>query len=175
MLCFSSAFYDVHGLFFDPGAGGAPRTPQGFELDPGWQVAECELLSIEKLRDDWDGMGAKAPDPKVVESAFIFLDSIRVGGDSQPPESISASPRGRIVFSWQCFEAEIVDPTRISFFREFPDGEVASWSIDLTTSSVRERNDVQLDKSLVETSYLSIPLYRIEPLDIPQNEAWGQG
>jgi hypothetical protein len=174
MKLFSSALYDVHGLLFDPGAGGSPQTPQGFELDPGWQLAESELLAIQRLRDDWDGMGAKAPDPKVVESAFIFLDILRISGDSQPPESITASPRGRIVFSWQCFEAEIVDPTRISFFQEFPDGEIATWNRD-SAKSVRERNSVQPDKSLLETSYVSIPHHWIGLPNIPQNESWVQG
>ena len=176
-MLLSSALYDVNAIFLDDLAGGVTLTPQGLEMNPGWQVAERELLEIGRLRDDWDGMGAKAPDPETVENAFVFLNRLRREGDSLPPGAITASPRGRIVFSWHIretyLEAEIIDSTQISFFVEFPDGEMLSG--DVNSSLPRdERSDVRLYNALVESSYLFSRVHSIGYIGLPQNEFWSQ-
>jgi hypothetical protein len=176
-MALSSAIFDVTVAPSDKSAGGTSRTLQGLEIDPGWQVAERELIEIEKLKDDWDGMGAKAPHPKTAEGAFLFLDWLRSGGDIQPSDSITASPQGHIVFVWTIrdtyIEVEILDPIRGYFFLEFPDGEILSWDFQLPVIS-DESVDVRLGNTLLESSYFFSRAARVELTGLPESEAWGQ-
>ena len=81
------------------------------ETSSNWSSIERELLALRRLENDWDGLGALAPAPEIVDSALTFVNSIRMQGPFLPPNRVLAGPLGEIVFEWQSsgsiFEAEI--------------------------------------------------------------------
>lgn len=86
-----------------------------------WYAAGVELAAIGWLRDDWDGEGAKAPTPAVLESAIRAFKRFEESGLTAP-SSVVASPNGAVVFTWETAtsyrEAEIPQPNRISWMLE---------------------------------------------------------
>ncbi len=81
----------------------------------GWRRADDALRAIRLLGDDWDGNGARAPLAGVVDAAIRI--GRRLASQRWPePASLSASPSGSIVMSWQehnqYLEIEVVSPTR---------------------------------------------------------------
>lgn len=81
------------------------------ETSLNWSSIERELLALRRLEDDWDGLGALAPVPEIVDSALTFINETREMTPSRPPNRVLAGPLGEIVFEWQSsgsiVEAEI--------------------------------------------------------------------
>lgn len=80
-------------------------------LEGLWAQWFENLLSIRSLQDDWDGDGADAPTPEVVDAASRFLNAIRRSKQFPVPNRIVPSPNGTVVIEWQLpniyIEAEI--------------------------------------------------------------------
>jgi hypothetical protein len=95
-----------------------------------WKAIRADLLLIARLRDDWDGQGAKAPSPPVVESAFHILRLFHEGGLSVP-SSVVAAPDGAVVFTWETpnsyREAEISRPGHITWMAERENRPTRHW------------------------------------------------
>ena len=102
-----------------------------FDLARAWTACEQRLYEISKLTDDWDGLGADAPDVDAKDTAFKFLGVLRARRDP-PPHRIIASPEGSIVFEWQeepglRVEAEIIQRDLVEISRkEFGDEPIFS-------------------------------------------------
>jgi hypothetical protein len=73
---------------------------QSFVVAP-WNRAREQLLEIRRLDDDWDGLGALAPNRKVVDSAVELLNEWRKTNPDFPPDRILAGPMGEVVIEWQ--------------------------------------------------------------------------
>ena len=95
-----------------------------------WDAIRAELVLIGRLRDDWDGQAARAPEPAVVESAFYILTAFKDRGLAAP-SSVVASPTGAVVFTWETStsyrEAEISEPFRITWMSERDDRPTRHW------------------------------------------------
>src|SRR5437667_10595783 len=61
-----------------------------------WLDRENELKAIRRYRDDWDGMGATAPNPHIVDNAIRFLRKLNREGEMGAPDSVGASPTGAL-------------------------------------------------------------------------------
>ena len=144
----SSALFDVHELA-GANVGGGATTPHDLERDARWERVNNDLLLIERLRDDWDGLGAKAPAFHIVKSAYILFHQLRRDQGLPPPNALSASPKGSIVFTWNqsgtYLEAEIPDPQRVVWLLELSNGQSSMWT-DITSW------DVQIEESPRESS-----------------------
>ena len=57
----------------------------GKQLAEEWVSSANRLNDFDRLVDDWDGLGATAPDQDVVESAKIFLSLKRKQDPESPP------------------------------------------------------------------------------------------
>jgi hypothetical protein len=66
-----------------------------------WAEREAELLKIRKYRDNWDGFGADAPDPELVDVAISFLRELRARNEMTPPGRVALSPDGLVAIEWQ--------------------------------------------------------------------------
>jgi len=102
------------------------------ESDSRWTRAEERLLVLRRLEADWDGLGADAPNPELVDSAVQFLAAFRRENPGRPPDSVVAGPNGQIVFEWQLdgllFEAEMEEPGIVEWLRKEPGGPATTWS-----------------------------------------------
>lgn len=78
-----------------------------------WLACVRRLLELRELPDDWDGEGAEAPRPEVVDSAIEYVE-LRLEGLLPPPARIAASPSGAVIMEWQLgksyLEIEIAEP-----------------------------------------------------------------
>jgi hypothetical protein len=79
----------------------------------GWGPTIDELLRLRRLRDDWDGEGAEAPAPELVDSAITLAQDLQARG-WLPPERVLASVNGTIYFEWHTphgyVELEVTSP-----------------------------------------------------------------
>jgi hypothetical protein len=91
-----------------------------------WLERENELKTIRRFKNDWDGMGAAAPNPHVIDNAIRFLRKLKQTEDAPAPDSITASPTGSVVLIWnsndEYVEAEIAVEWIIEWMRETPSG-----------------------------------------------------
>lgn len=90
-----------------------------FDLTRSWTRCYEKLESISKLKEDWDGMDADAPDPDILETAFKFIGQIRASGEL-PPSRIVAMANGGILVEWHFdkenrIEAEITESGVIEY------------------------------------------------------------
>jgi hypothetical protein len=99
----------------------------------GWAAAAKELMSLIRLRDDWNGPGSAAPRPDVLHSAFDIFRALH-DNRSPAPSSVVASPNGSVVITWETAtsyrEAEIAEPYQISWMLEREERPTRHWEED---------------------------------------------
>ncbi len=64
-----------------------------------WNTCLEKVRAIRDLPDDWDDAGSKAIELEVVEKSERLLNAFMVSG-VKPPEAITPSPDGSIIFGW---------------------------------------------------------------------------
>ncbi len=79
-----------------------------------WNDRIDDLLDIRRLTDDWDGLGAPAPKPRLVDSAIMLAGWMR-GRGVLPPARIVPGLTGTVLFEWQpgpgdYVEVEVTEP-----------------------------------------------------------------
>lgn len=105
------------------------------DLAPQVQWRRCleDLRNLKALRDDWDGLGALAPDPQLIDSAFVVLRPLQKDGADVP--EVSATPTGGVFLEWQgddiYLEAEIEQPHIVSWMRQRPACKTEHWQEEL--------------------------------------------
>src|SRR4051812_11420687 len=99
-------------------ASSAPADIQAIGL---WEQREAELLAIRKFQDDWDGFGAEAPDPNLVDVAVAFLEELCRRDPSDPPMRVTLSPDGFVAMEWQkgdnFLRAEVATDSAVEWMR----------------------------------------------------------
>jgi hypothetical protein len=104
-----------------------------------WEASVGMLRSLGKLTDDWDGLGAGAPQPELVDSAESFLETFRRRHPRLVPTRIAATPDGSIVFEWQAgrmvLEAIIEAPDVIDLMLEEPNQPTLRWQENLENNN----------------------------------------
>ncbi len=92
--------------YSDP-ADGPPRT---------WAGVIDDLLALRGLEDDWDGQGAPAPEPAVVDTALAVATDFRSAG-LEPAHRAVAGVNGTVVMEWfsasMYCEVEVIAPDRV--------------------------------------------------------------
>lgn len=66
--------------------------------NPEWYHRLNDIELLRKFPDDWDGKGAKRPDPILIDSSKEFIEIIRER--FIPPQLISPEAKGTILFLW---------------------------------------------------------------------------
>jgi hypothetical protein len=88
-----------------------------------------QLLSFQKLGDDWDGLGAKALPMSLIASAVELAQTVQ-HDDFRLPCQVVPGPDGEIILDWQgrgtYWEAEICQPDTAEWMLVLPDGRRAS-------------------------------------------------
>ena len=78
-----------------------------------WAALIDDLLALRGLKDDWDGLGAEAPHPALVDSA-IKLVQRRLTGRMPPADRVIPGVNGTIFFEWHIpdsyTEIEVIAP-----------------------------------------------------------------
>lgn len=72
----------------------------GREPNVKWQLAFSQLIQLSYLEHDWDGDGARKPDPETIKGVVMWLRNLQ--NDNQPPPTrIVADPDAAIIIEWQ--------------------------------------------------------------------------
>jgi len=112
-----------------------------------WLAAEQQLIEIAQLEDDWDGLGAEAPEPEILESAIELLSNLRSIHRSPPPVHIVASANGTILFEWQgegfYSEVEVVEPGHAACMAQSAGGPVTHWEESWSSSQGQMQQERQ--------------------------------
>lgn len=86
-----------------------------------WEEILTKVRGFRDLEDDWDGLGAKAPDPALVESAIRFAGLGQQGGMATPAVVVPGLD-GSVIFDWQTadvyMEVEICKPGYGEFMKK---------------------------------------------------------
>jgi hypothetical protein len=83
-----------------------------------WEATVQKVVSFRDLGTDWDGLGARAPSPELLESSVGLAYVMRDRG-VDPPQCVIAGINGTVSFEWHdrdgtYTEIEIIRP----FFAE---------------------------------------------------------
>ena len=80
-----------------------------------WLQLIDDLLAARSLKDDWDGLGAIAPNPAVVDFAITLAQYFQAKGIA-PSDFAVAGVNGMVQFEWHSpqgfLEIEVVAPDR---------------------------------------------------------------
>jgi hypothetical protein len=80
-----------------------------------WPRLIDDVLTLRSLRDDWDGQGAEAPDPAVLDGALKFAQDFRAA-QMPPADRVIAGVNGTVYFEWHgsggYLEIEVTAPDR---------------------------------------------------------------
>jgi hypothetical protein len=86
------------------------------EIRKGWAEITKKLGEFLSLEDDWDGGGAKKPDPEIIRFCTVFANGL-ADLSTTPASSVSPTVEGGVVFQWQSeaarLEFEINEPFRV--------------------------------------------------------------
>jgi hypothetical protein len=100
-------------------ANGAESSPKVQNSDC-WEEVITKVLGFRGLGDDWDGLGARVPDPVLVESAVLFAQ-LGLQAGMTPPSVVVPGLDGCVIFEWQKVEAymevEICKPGCAEFMK----------------------------------------------------------
>ncbi|HXG08675.1 MAG TPA: hypothetical protein VNK04_02705 [Gemmataceae bacterium] len=97
-------------------AGDASVWSQAEEETERWNQWLEELRRLRRLEDDWDGEGAVAPHPNLVDRAIRLVGELQ-WLDVPPPDRIFPSTNGTIYFEWFTpegyWEIEVLSPKEV--------------------------------------------------------------
>ena len=89
-----------------------------------WSDVTDDLLRLRLLEDDWDGQGADAPAPSVVDAALNVANDLRTAG-MPPADRAVAGVNGTVFFEWhhpkQYLEIEVFTADRAEGRWVYPD------------------------------------------------------
>lgn len=101
-------------------------------LEAKWNHIDSKLTALQQLTDDWDGLGASAPNLGVIHRARAFSARWRKQQPATPPSRVLAAPDGSVVFEWQdnsmILEVEINEPGRAHYTLEEPGKPPRFWT-----------------------------------------------
>jgi len=96
-------------------ASGFAAAGPGDESWREWTRRIDDLLSARTLADDWDGQGAVAPHPALVDGAITLALSFQTDG-TRPADFVIPGVNGTVVFEWhdpvEYVEVEVTAPDR---------------------------------------------------------------
>jgi hypothetical protein len=103
-------------------------------LGQEWRNRKDELLAFRRYRDDWDGFGADAPDPAVVDVAVSYLDKLKREYFAFPPHRVALSPDGMVAIEWHLsgdfLRAEVVSIEQVTWMLAQSGLETSFWDAD---------------------------------------------
>lgn len=115
-------------LFRTPQSVTPSESPDERVLHPGWgdtkawDAAVDELLRYRMYDEDWDGNGAAAIPPELVDSAIRLCTRFRRDG-LPPPSCVLPGVNGTVVLEWttpgERLKVEVIEPNLAEALRSF--------------------------------------------------------
>lgn len=97
------AYTPTRTFFADPTPAAARRSSMAAfatRQHSGWDVVYRAINAMRDLSDDWDGDGAAAPSPPVVNNALRIAAALELQDGFPPPSRVLPSVNGTIVLEW---------------------------------------------------------------------------
>ncbi len=105
---------------------------QAEDRDSEWKKAIRKIHSMLALRDDWDGLGAKAPSSAAVFHGIRLAIAKLETPDYPAPTRVVVTPAGTIGLEWQrgsvYTEAEVGESSQSDWMRIVPGRNTEHWS-----------------------------------------------
>jgi hypothetical protein len=98
-----------------------------------WRPVIDEIVAMQHLGDDWDGLGADAPSQELVASAVGLAYLLHDCG-IDPPAAVAPGPSGTVLFVWHFAdgaysEIEIDRPLHAEVMLLEPNKPARHWSL----------------------------------------------
>jgi hypothetical protein len=98
-----------------------------------WESAVQKIIEYQRLGDNWDGFGAKAPSQELLQSAIGLAYVFRENG-VDPPHRLAPGVDGSVIFEWQdpdgtYTDVEIVRPLHAECMRIEPGQPAKHWTL----------------------------------------------
>jgi hypothetical protein len=97
-----------------------------------WAEREVDLLRIRSCGANWDGFGAEAPNPELVDAAISFLHELRTRDENNPPGRVALSPDGFVAIEWEngnsFLRAELQNCSEVEWMQVSPEKPTAFWT-----------------------------------------------
>ena len=99
-------------LSFQPQSASAMESAE----EAKWREIGEEINGFRSCRNNWDGLGATAPNPDIIDRAIAFIELARERFGDRAPTRATLGPNGSVAIEWRyksgvCYEAEIdADP-----------------------------------------------------------------
>jgi hypothetical protein len=97
------------------GDNGLPAPDVGAQMVRPWAELIDELRALRHLEDDWDGQGAKAPPPDLVDGAIALALHFQANAMRAADYAV-AGVNGTVIFEWHdathYLEIEVTAPDR---------------------------------------------------------------
>lgn len=123
--CGASAFTQPSRSLFSPMTEDglvSSRTEEA--LGSNWTAWIDQLLRLRNLEDNWDGEGAEAPSPILVDAAILLTQQFAAAG-YPPADRVIAGVNGTVYFEWHTplgyAEIEVLSPLDAEY-RWVPNG-----------------------------------------------------
>lgn len=121
-------------------------------LTSRWHQSRRKLLELRRMKSNWDGLGADAPDPAVVDAAIGFLSSLKDRPATPPPDRIVIAPDGAVILEWQSgmerVQAEICDLDQVEWMHSRSSGKALHWNESLHDETLGEHDWDQRPESV---------------------------
>jgi hypothetical protein len=110
------------------------ESPSHFgRMEAAWREQYASLAELRRLRDGWDGEGARAPSRELLDSLEYFLQLQHENESNPAPSRIVATADGTIAIEWHIppvfSSLEIIKPYEGEWLIERP-GYAAEFFID---------------------------------------------
>ena len=117
---------------------------QDFVFENEWRARFDDLVWIGTLQPNWDGEGAEGTSSVLLWSVENLLRRMYKQQEA-PPSRIVATPDGTVLIEWQdqhaYRECEVVDPGKVEWFLQGPNGVSITWEDELLLPSEIWVND----------------------------------
>jgi hypothetical protein len=135
----------VAGLipFYDAKSSPSPSaSSHDDDIEQSWRDRELSLIRFRRFRANWDGNGADAPDPQLIDTAIRFLRTLWMRNWSDPPNIVALSPEGAVSIAWQYgksfTEAEIVKADTVEWMMVRPGVRPDFWTESLSIGALED-------------------------------------
>lgn len=114
------------------------------QLDTDWfATSSKELTDLGKLKDDWDGYGATAPNYASISTAKAILELMR--DVELKPDRITSIPEGGVAIYFSrpggFAGLECHNSTDLVAFNKSPEEPIATWRVSLSEPDIRQSID----------------------------------
>jgi hypothetical protein len=143
-------------LFFQPQSASAMESVE----EAKWREIGEEIRGFRSCRNNWDGLGADAPNPDIIDRAITFVELARKLFSDRPPIRAALGPNGTVAIEWRdksgvCYEAEFDADPEIHWMAFDGKNQPIHWDLEVPEKSAAREDQDQIRGSAWRTDTIT--------------------